>query len=103
MRLSYPLVIIILGIFLFGCQKEIKEPAVEKCISECKAQLEQGAGLSTGPCLSNEIIPDWVCDVAHSPREEVDNQPENQCLAYREKKAHHFVEVDTGCNLIKKY
>jgi hypothetical protein len=101
MKLTCLLAIIILGIFLFGCQEEIKEPAVEECIKECKTQLEKGTDLSAGPCLSNEIIPDWVCDVAHSPRESVDNQPENQCPAFREQKAHHFVEVDTGCNLIK--
>jgi hypothetical protein len=103
MKYAYPLIIITLVIFLSGCKVEIKDLAVEKCINECRVQLEKGADLGAGPCLSNEIAPDWVCDVAHSPREPIDSQPENQCPAFIEQKAHHFVEVDTSCNLIKAY
>ena len=66
-------------------------------------ELGLGTDLSSGPCLSNEVIPDWVCDVAHSPRIEVDNNPVNQCPAFKQKKAHHFVEVDEECKLIKTY
>ncbi|MEM3572883.1 MAG: hypothetical protein QXJ62_01435 [Nitrososphaeria archaeon] len=58
-----------------------------------------------GPCLSdnepNWNIEDWVCDIAHSPRQPIDDLPENQCQAYRNGSAHHFVELDTSCNLIK--
>jgi hypothetical protein len=57
--------------------------------------------MSTGPCLSNKIIEDWVFDIAHNPRQEIDNEPENQCSAYREGKAHHFVEFDPEGNLIR--
>ncbi len=47
-------------------------------------------------------LPDWVCDIAHSPRQsEIDDLPENQCSAYREGRAKHFVEVDMNCNLIR--
>jgi len=31
----------------------------------------------------------------------VDNKPENQCSAFREGKAKHFVEVNTSCELIR--
>ncbi len=48
--------------------------------------------LSTGPCLGI-IADDWVLDIAHLPREDVDNLPENQCADYREGKVHHFVEM----------
>ena len=58
--------------------------------------------MTNGPCLSNEIVEDWVCDVAHSPRQAVDDLPENQCPAYGDK-ASHFVEVDPDCNFIRKY
>lgn len=56
-----------------------------------------------GPCLlgKNKMPAGWVCDVAHSPREAVDNDPANQCAEYREGKAHHFVEVDVDCKLIR--
>lgn len=59
--------------------------------------------LSKGPCLSNEIIPDWVVDIAHEPRQPVDSDPANQCEAYRDGKAHHFIELDEEGNYIRAY
>jgi len=61
----------------------------------------QGLDLSNGPCLAEEIIPDWCVDVAHSPREEVDNLPENQCQSWRAGRVHHFVELDPEGNVIR--
>ena len=52
-----------------------------------------GVDMSRGPCLG-VIEPGWVADVAHDPREDVDDRPENQCEAYRSGEAHHFVELD---------
>jgi hypothetical protein len=78
-----------------------KEKAIEACISLCRSKLKEGLNISSGPCLSNEIIPNWVCDVAHWPRENVDNLKENQCSAYLQGLANHFVEVDTTCKLIR--
>ena len=57
--------------------------------------------LSTGPCLSNALMPDWVVDIVHSPRQPIDDLPENQCPSYREGRASHFVELDTDGNLIR--
>ena len=76
------------------------EEVIKRCINECKSRKDT-EDLSKGPCLSNEIAPDWVCDVAHNPREAVDNKPENQCSAYREGKAHHFIEVAANCTIIR--
>lgn len=87
-------------------QKKVadKTLATVKCQELCQQTISNdGQDFYKGPCLSNEIIPDWVCDVVNSPRQEVDNNPENQCSAFREGKAHHFVEVDGNCNLIKVY
>ena len=60
---------------------------------------------ANGPCLSDNNpdwnITDWVCDVAHSPRQPVDDLSENQCQAFRNGQAHHFVEVDPSCNFIR--
>ncbi len=72
----------------------------KKIFAEMKAA---GVDMSRGPCLSNEIIPDWVADVAHWPRQAVDNDPANQCPAYREGRAHHFVELDPEGNFIRAY
>jgi len=74
----------------------------ERALVLCKALcMNTTLDLEESPCLSNEVIEDWVCDVAHDPREDIDNEPENQCEAYREGEADHFVELDPECNLIK--
>jgi hypothetical protein len=92
------LILLLAVVLVLGCTQEkgVTELAEEKCISLCK----QTTDLSKGPCLSNEIAPDWVCDVAHYPRQAVDNLPANQCEGFRNGSAHHFVEVDTSCNTI---
>jgi hypothetical protein len=78
--------------------------AIIKCKNLCQQQLStDGEDFDIGPCLSNEIVPDWVCDIAHSPRQDVDNDPANQCSAFRQGNAHHFVELDGNCDTIKIY
>lgn len=59
--------------------------------------------LIEGPCLSNEIIPGWVADIAHQPRTQKDNSPVNQCDAYREGRAKHFVELDPDGHYLRAY
>ncbi|MFA6215953.1 MAG: hypothetical protein WC768_05280 [Patescibacteria group bacterium] len=81
-----------------------KTLATVKCQELCQNILSSdGENMAVGPCLNNEIIPDWVCDVAHSPRTPEDNDPKNQCSNFRDGKAHHYVEIDGNCNLIKNY
>ena len=75
-----------------------KDMATSKCIQSCQDAKDED--LSAGPCLSNKAAEDWVCDAAHSPRQPVDNSPENQCPEYG-KTAGHFVEVDENCGLIR--
>lgn len=93
---------IIAAVFISGCttRDEDTEKAKLACIQECQIALENGMDLNNGPCLSDEIIEDWVCDVAHSPRQSIDDDPEYQCPAWQ-KTAHHFVEVDPECNFIR--
>lgn len=77
----------------------------ETAIKEAQVLFQQkkidGEDMSKGPCLSNEIVTDWVADVAHNPRESIDDDPKNQCSAYLEGKAHHFVELDPDGRLIR--
>ena len=81
-----------------------KTLATIKCQELCQSILAtDGQDFDIGPCLSNEIIPDWVCDIAHSPRQDVDNEPANQCSAFRTGSAHHFIELDGNCNMIDVY
>ena len=100
------ILLLILIVILSGCTGQPKsevEKAKELCIAKCQEALKNNQDISDGPCLSNQIIEDWVCDVAHFPRIEKDKFPQNQCEAFRAGVAHHFVEVDTQCNIIKVY
>ena len=60
-----------------------------------------GIDFSTGPCLTNDLAQDWVADIAHNPRERSDNLAENQCPAFLEGRAKHFVELDVQGEVIK--
>lgn len=78
--------------------------AAEKCIDLCKEAKNQ-QDLSDGPCLSDGNpswdISDWVCDVAHCPREDIDNKKKNQCQEFRSGKASKFVEVTPSCEFLR--
>lgn len=76
------------------------DTAIARCIDLCE---HYDGDLNASPCLSNVIIDNWVCDVAHLPRQDVDNAIENQCAAYLNKTAKHFVELNEMCGLIKMY
>jgi hypothetical protein len=104
------LILLLIPIVLFcGCTQPTHSTPVAQdlCIQLCNSALNADQNLDTGPCLSDNNdewnVNDWVCDIAHSPRLDIDNLPENQCLAYTEGQAHHFVEVDENCKLIRVY
>lgn len=93
---------LIVIVFLSGCigQKSTSDQAKEACVELCKnAQMN----LSDGPCLANNDqweFEHWVCDVAHYPREAVDDLEENQCQGFRNMDAEFFVEVSEDCKII---
>lgn len=60
-----------------------------------------GIDLSDGPCLSNDLMPGWVADLVHNPRIASDDDPKNQCQAYMEKRAGHFIELDLNGNFVR--
>jgi hypothetical protein len=59
--------------------------------------------LSSGPCLSESLpgLSDWAVDIAHDPRQAVDDQPANQCASFRGGETHHFVELSLVGHLIR--
>lgn len=61
-----------------------------------------GQELSSGPCLGT-IEHDWVADIAHNPRTIEDDQPENQCVDYRNGIAHHFLELQEDGTLLQAH
>ncbi len=98
--------ILLLIIFLCGCINQSETDRLKQsCINACKKGLNEGRNLNDGPCLLNPMTDntDWVCDVAHQSRQPVDDMPDNQCSAFRDRLASHFIEVDTNCNFIKSY
>ncbi len=108
------LILLVIGLAISsGCVSQGGEPPVgngpedakAKCIYLCQFEKASGTDLSEGPCLSDDNpdweVGNWVCDVAHDPRQDVDDSPENQCEEYISGQAQHFVEVDAECNFIK--
>lgn len=77
------------------------DAAVREAEALFKRRSAEGMDISTGPCLTNDLMQGWVVDVVHSPRQKVDDQPENQCAAFIEGRATHFVELDTEGNLVR--
>ncbi len=57
--------------------------------------VREGRDLSSGPCLG-EIAPGWVLDIAHLPRQSLDDLPQNQCQNFQ-----HFVEMSPQGEIIK--
>lgn len=87
-------------------QKKLTEKNLAKIKCQELCQIELAAGeedFLIGPCLAEEIMPDWSCDIVHSPRQEVDDEHSNQCTSFRTGVTHHFVEVDGNCNAVKVY
>lgn len=79
--------------------QSVSQQAQDACIQLCLDAKAQNQDLANGPCLSSNVAPDWVCDVAHDPRQPVDDFPENQCPEFGVS-ANHFVEVDENCQVI---
>lgn len=80
-----------------------EERAMQKA-REIYAELKKkGNDFSAGPCLTENLMPDWVADIAHNPRQAVDDNPENQCQSFRVGQAHHFVELDPDGAFIRAY
>lgn len=91
--------------YTLNSSKQLKKSDIDTAVNQAKylyqMRMERSEDLSGGPCLSNALMPDWVADIAHSPRQEIDDLPANQCPAYLEGRAHHFVELDPNGNLIR--
>ena len=77
-----------------------EEQAIRKCVELCMASRRT---LDLDSQCLGDLDEVWVCDVAHDPREEKDNYPENQCSSFRDGDHSHFVEVDSVCNFIRAH
>src|SRR3954447_20943745 len=79
------------------------ERAADEAQNAFRQAQSSGVDLSTGPCISESLpsLPDWVADVAHDPRQPIDDEAANQCQRLRSGEAHHFVELDIDGQLIR--
>ncbi|HET8592201.1 MAG TPA: hypothetical protein VFL56_00940 [Solirubrobacterales bacterium] len=95
-------------LLLAGCGgDEPSESEKDQAVAAAESAFEDaeaaGDDLSEGPCISESLpgLDDWVADVAHDPREDVDDDPSNQCRRYRDGEADHFVELTPEGELIR--
>lgn len=101
--------IVSLFVILSNKRQTVYKPGVssdqDKAVNQAKYWYEkaklQGMDFSKGPCLADGLIPGWVADIAHNPRKDIDNLPDNQCKAFLEGRAQHFVELDLEGNVIR--
>ena len=77
--------------------------AIKKSEELYQALKNSNFDFTKGPCISNEIIPDWVTDIVHDPRQAMDDFPEIQCSAFKEGRVHHFIELDINGKFIKAF
>lgn len=76
------------------------EDAFKNALNLYIQKKQEGLDMKNGPCLG-KIAEDWVLDIAHNPRQPVDDKAENQCAEYRQGQAHHFIELDPDGKLIQ--
>lgn len=77
------------------------ETAVNQANLLYRVKLKSGEDMNSGPCLSDALMPNWVVDIVHNPRQEVDDLEENQCPSYIQGRSLHLVELDKEGNLIR--
>lgn len=86
-------------------EKTEKDLAIEYAKEIYKQKKSGGTDFSSGPCIANPVpeLPGWVVDIAHDPRQEVDNLPENQCSNFRLGQANHFIELNEKGEVMKVF
>jgi hypothetical protein len=108
--LRKPLIVAIAsaGLVAPGCggndmAEDERNRAIAAATAAYEAAAAEGENLDIGPCIAEELpdLPDWVADIAHDPREDIDDEPENQCQRYRDGEASHFVELTPEGDLIR--
>ena len=83
--------------------QDVRDRAVGEAMQAYREEKAAGTDFARGPCIAEQLpgLEDWVADVAHRPRQSVDDQPANQCQRFRNGEAHHFVELDPSGHLIR--
>ena len=78
------------------------EDAFKNALNLYIQKKKEGVDMTNGPCLG-KIADDWVLDIAHKPRQPIDDKPQNQCADYISGKVHHYIEFDPDGKLITSH
>ena len=78
-----------------------EEDLVQQAQQLYNQQKNKNKDFTNGPCVSDSLASNWVVDIAHDPRQAIDDLPENQCPAFISGKIKHFIELDPEGNLIR--
>jgi len=70
-----------------------QQEIIKKALDQFNEKKASGTDLSSGPCLG-KISDDWVADLVHNPRQEVDDLTSNQCTDYLTGSVIHFIELN---------
>jgi hypothetical protein len=96
------------AILILGCggddlSGEERDQAITAAKRAYEDAVARGQKLDDGPCIAEDLpdLPDWVADVAHEPRQVIDDKSANQCRRYRDGEASHFVELTPDGELIR--
>jgi len=86
-----------------GVDETERDRAVAAAARAYEQALGQGVHFASGPCIADPLgsMPNWAVDVAHDPRQDVDDDSANQCASYRSGQADHFVELDPAGTLVR--
>ena len=102
-------IILLTGFLTLAINNDSEKPPskteIDTAVNQAKyfygQKQEREEDMSNGPCLTESLMPGWVVDIVHSPRQPIDDLKENQCQSFREGRAKHFVELDINGNLIR--
>lgn len=76
------------------------EDAFKNALNLYIQKKQEGTDMTNGPCLG-KVSEDWVLDIAHNPRQPIDDKPQNQCQDFKDGKVKHFIEFDPDGKLIR--
>lgn len=79
----------------------LNDRAVNTALMVYESQKKTKKNLSNGPCLSNDLLDDWVADLVHDPKVPEDDLMENQCAALLDGTATRIVELDLDGNVVR--
>ena len=95
-------VVLIFVFYLRSCCEKSDNYLESRAVDLYNVKKAQGVDFDS-QCLGilKGVQGNYVVDIVHVPRSAEDNLPENQCEAYRNGTATHFIELDKKGNIVR--